>query len=180
LNWVRDQEYLREYSTVRSRRLFYNAAGETNAAAWIDFFADNIGMFLRNAAIHNYPGGMVQFYKHKGVIPQTSIGTATRTATNYSVRLEPVEVDATAIAASGSLPTDNPIYGWLDAGGVLSDGISTYWLLIADESNRLVWIASNGIGHYPNILTSQNDVDPTPINPSRNYDDADFSTIIGE
>ncbi len=148
---------------------------------WIQFYADNIGMFLRNAVIYNYPGGMVQFYQDQPspLIPQTSLGIATRTASDYSLRLEPTELPASVIALSSSLPTYNPIYGWMDAGQQLQDG-STYWVLIADELNRLIWIAANGIGHDPNILTSQNAVDPTLINPSREYDSADMSTIIGE
>jgi len=40
----------------------------TAGANWQTFYADNIGMFLRNAVIYNYPGGMVQFYKDQGVI----------------------------------------------------------------------------------------------------------------
>ena len=69
---------------------------------WIQFYADNIGMFLRNAVIYNYPGSMVQFYQDQPspLIPQTSLGIATRTASDYSLRLEPTELPASVIALS--------------------------------------------------------------------------------
>ena len=161
LSWIRDA--------------FEGTAG-TN---WQQFYADNIGIFLRNATIYNYPGGMVQFYKDQGVIPQTSIDTGNHTATSYSLRLAPQELDATSVASSSTLPANFAIYGWMDAGGVLSDDISTYWLLIADERNRLVWVASNGITHNPNNLNQQNAIDPTPLDPSRSYNPDDLKVILG-
>jgi hypothetical protein len=159
---------------------------DTKGQAWLNFFEDanqRIGMFLRNAVIWNYPGGMVGFYKDQGVIPQTPIATSTSFAMNYSLRLAPQEIDATLIGSSGTLPSSVSIYRWLDAGGILGDGISTYWLLIADGSNRLLWIASAGITHDENQVKAEPPVSSQTVNhlnPSRSYDaDTDLIVIIG-
>ncbi|NWG16555.1 MAG: hypothetical protein HXY41_07960 [Chloroflexi bacterium] len=167
LNWVRGA--------------FEGAKGD----AWQDFFEGStrrIGMFLRNAVIYNYPGGMVQFYKDEGVIPQTSVTSATKTSTGYSVRSVPQELSVTEIGSTSDpeFPNTVEIYGWLDAGGTLSDGVSTYWLLVVDQENRLVWVASNGLQHNPSALNQQNQITTTIMNPSRNYAATDLPMIVGE
>ena|GEM_PF-1015303 len=151
----------------------------TAGANWQAFYADNIGIFLRNATIYNYPGGMVQFYKDQGVIPQMAIDTGTRTTTDYSVRLYPQPINATEITSTASLPSTFPIFGWQEIDPPLNDG-SVYWLLIADNNNRLVWAAEKAIGHDPNKLNTQNKIDPTLLNPSRAYTNLDLSIIMGE
>ena len=155
-----------------------NAFEGTSGTGWQNFYANNIGMFLRNAAIYSYPGGMVQFYKDQGVIPQTSIDTGNQTTTDYSVRLYPQSINATEITSTATLPSSFHIFGWQEIDPPLNDG-STYWLLISDNSNRLVWVAEKAIGHDPNKLNTQNQIDPTLLDPSRSYENTDISIITG-
>lgn len=139
-----------------------------------------MGVFLRNAVI--YQLGMVQHYQDRGIIPQTPIAVSTSFASNYILRLAPQEVDATAFGSSSNLPANVSIYGWLDAGGFLSDGISTYWLLVADGFDRLLWIAANGVAHDENQVKTQAQMPNATVmylNPARNYANTDLSTVIG-
>jgi len=175
LNWVRDGE-----TNGYARNSFYDATDETNAALWRTFFNNNIGMFLRNAVIYGI--GMVQFYQSTGLIPPSPIATSTNFATNYVLRLAPQELDATSFGSSSTLPTTVAIYGWLDANGILGDGVSTYWLLIANGLNLLLWIAAGGIAHDENQVKAQLEItDGTvaQLNPARDYSDVDIVTIIG-
>jgi hypothetical protein len=184
LNWVRDQEYLREYTTSRSRRAFYDGDGEDEATAWIDFFADNIGMFLRNAAIYNYPGRMVQFYKDRNEIPEPEITDGSLEIGFGNYGLHPSAKEITNVhwgTAAADLSDVNsiPIYGWVTPTEAIGDG-SSYWLLIADSGNRLCWIEENAIDHNTNLLDSQNESDAMLLSPDRPYSNTDLSVILGE
>jgi hypothetical protein len=170
LNWVRHRE----------RPTFVNAAGESQAAGWISFFANNMGMFLRNAAI--YGVGMVQFYKDEGIIPQTSITPGTRIDDAANVRLTPdAGTTDNLIGTTGNYLNINlEIYGWSDA---TPSGTSPYWLLVADNRNRLVWVASGAIQHISADITPGNKTLPSQLalmSPSRSFASNDLSILLGE
>jgi hypothetical protein len=132
------------------RNAFEGGAGQ----AWLNFFASpqhNIGLFLRNAVIYNYPGGNVQFYKDRGVIPQAAIALGTVNPIAFQLRLTP---DATADNVVGSSVADLPnpnveIYGWLDIEPAPGQG---YWLLVSDKDYRLVWVGALALQHDQAIV----------------------------
>jgi hypothetical protein len=158
----------------------------TKGSAWLNFYEaddeDNhrrIGMFLRNAVIYNYPGGMVQFYKDHDVIPQASITVGTVDDDDANVRLTPTTTDDNIIAVTvNALNTNNvPIYGWSDTN---PSGSSPYWLLVEDSVSRLVWVASNAIDYDDTKITPQNEIDDIEIlSPVRPFNDTDLSIILG-
>jgi hypothetical protein len=150
-----------------ARVSFEGTAGQS----WEGFYADNIGMFLRNAVIYNYPGGMVQFYKDQGIIPQTSITPGTRADDNANVRLTPIVTDGNIVGISANVLNSN----------TNPSGSSPYWLLVEDKDTRLVWVASNAISHDDTQITPQNEIaNIESLSPVRPYMDDDLLTILGE
>lgn len=158
----------------------------TKGSAWLNFYeaedVDNhrrIGMFLRNAVIYNYSGGMVQFYKDRGVIPQLSLTIGTVDDDDANVRLTPTTTDNNIVAVTANVLNLNsvPIYGWSDTN---PSGSSPYWLLVEDSVSRLVWVASNAIDYDDTKITPQNEIDDIEVlSPVRPYNDTDFSIILG-
>lgn len=162
-----------------------NVLEGSEGQAWRSFFEspqNNIGMFLRNAIIYNYPGGMAQFYKDEGVIPQTSITPGTLIDDTANVRLTPVAGvtdNLLGIAANFLNPTLE-IYGWTN---INPSGSSPYWLLVADKGNRLVWVASGAIQHVAVDITTENKILDTEVElmaPSRSFQSSDLNTLLGE
>lgn len=138
-------------------------------------------MFLRNAVIYEYPGGMVQFYKDKGGIPQTSITIGTVGPVSFLLRLTPDSLADNVIGSSTSnLPGSNgQIFGWLNEQPAPNLPLDSYWLLVADSANRLVWVASDAIIHSEAAGRATPETIPTQLAPDRNYSSADLEVIIG-
>jgi len=127
---------------------------DDDGAAWEQFFDTYIGVFLRNAAIYNYPGGMVQFYIDRGVIPALPI-TFTK-----SLVLE----DGTRVRLSRNTSVNNILYTTNRPGDLMPDSIQThgivvdgslYWLYIAEGSpqysGRLVWSINTIASDTPSL-----------------------------
>jgi len=154
----------------------------TKGQDWLNFYQDGnrrIGKFMRNAVI--YTLGMVQHYGSPSlaIIPQSPLDSGISVA-GSNVRLMPDLAGASLIGGTDSLPTTVAIYGWLSlpVGTSLPDG-SQYWLLLADQASRLVWVAELGIQHDPSWRTTQNEINPTPLDPSRSYTNTDLNVILG-
>jgi hypothetical protein len=166
LNWVRSS--------------FGNAPSETNAREWTNFFEGNIGMFLRNAVLHTT--GSIGYYKVKKAIPGNPIEIGEKLL-NLRTRTTPVEDNRNIVGNSAEdLPEDVQIYGWLEPEIGISDG-SKYWLLVATNNSKIVWVASNAVSYMENDLISYTQLDPFKVSPDRNYDnsdDADLRAILGE
>jgi hypothetical protein len=155
------------------REAFQDTAGQN----WQQFFANNIGMFLRNAAIHQV--GMVPYYQEKGVIPSTGIPTGTKAGDDFNVRLTPELGSGNVIGLSGQLLSSGsiPIYGWSDVNQTVD---TPYWLLISDNQNRLVWVAPAAINHNENDLSSQNKIaNPELLSPIRPFEAGDLDALLG-
>lgn len=179
LNWVRDQEYQREYAGTRSRCVFFNADGETNAAAWITFFVNNMGMFLRNAAIYNYPDGMVHYFQGLGTILITPITIGSPSSQSYILRLTPNTVDDNEVGDSldGLSSVNIEIYGWLNIPPSVNE---PYWLLVRDKANRVVWVAAGAVQHNANLIQSSPETDFSSLDPSRDFIPSDLQALIGD
>jgi len=174
LNWVRHS--------------FGDLSGENHAQQWRNFFSQNIGMFLRNAVM--YEQGNIDFYLDQSVILEgsTPFPIGTDFIAGYALRSKPDETSSTRLKSVelGDLPTAIIIYGWLDAGGLLGDNLSTYWLLIGTSQHYLVWIASAGIAHSESEVKSRSQISGlqlNQLNPARSYMEYgldDLSLVIGE
>jgi hypothetical protein len=178
LNWVRHTDAL-------SRPTFVNKnSSETNAAAWIAFFANNGGLFLRNAVIHNI--GMLPYYQAKGIVGAQPILVADKSDINRNVRITPnagpgwddrILYDS----ESDNLPHTLNIFGLIKED--LGEG-SAYWVLTSDISNRLVWTASLAIAADVIDLDAVwnalgGNFDRTGITPIRPVDGFDIEVIVG-
>lgn len=166
LSWVRDA--------------FGDAEGESQACGWISFFANNIGKFLRNAVIYNYPGGMVQYYKDQGVLPSSPIAEIAKSTLSLNVRQTPDILASNILYSSLTTNLANPvlIFGLINEDP--GDG-SPYWLLVGDSSNRLVWVASSSVDSQTVTLDSLRDIwgefNDGLISPDRLVQ---IDTIVGE
>lgn len=167
LNWVRDGE----------RPTFVDAPGETQAAGWRNFFATNIGMFLRNAVIYGL--GMKTHFQPLifPPSPQRNINPGT-----FQVRLAPVVNESTNLGkAFDPNDPDNDLnlfdtrtYGW-----ATSEGFN--WFLIEDRNERLVWIIFEGVKFVSGEDNAENRkiANPLILSPGKPYEVADLMTIIG-
>ncbi len=183
---MRDQEYQRYYSSTRSRRPFSDDTGESQATEWINFFLDKMGRFLRNAAIYHYPGGMVQFYKDQGVIPQVAIATGT-VGLSRQLRLTSSEAQNANNTINKQSDTPNAlpnlveVFGWYpppQPENALSDG-SPRWLLIVDTNNRLLWVASDAIDVGTTDVETYPQADIATLSPAIAYIESDLQIILG-
>jgi hypothetical protein len=179
LNWVRDQEYQRYYSSTRSRRPFSDDTGETQATAWINFFTGHIGKFLRNGVIYGI--GMIPYYQPIifTPLPQREVLSGI-----FQVRLAPIIDDSTSLGkAYDENDPDHDLnlqfthtYGW-----AVNDGEE--WFLIEYHGGRLMWITVAAIIFDPQVDLdkdpSRQISDPLLLSPGRNYLDNDLLTIIG-
>jgi hypothetical protein len=171
LNWVRGA--------------FADAPGESNATKWRNFFdgnsasgiPNNMGMWLRNAAIFTF--GSVQFYSSVSVnpIPSSPIQTGDRIADN-AVRLIP-RIDATNSIGSAFnvLPADVDIYGWV-TGQDQANGVP-YWLLVKRANNTLVWVSADAIQHDQSVVQATPETNAATMAPDRVYSNSDLQTILG-
>jgi len=145
---------------------------------WTQFYTDNTGQFLRNAAI--LMNGMLTYYSEKEIVPAVNIALGTLTDNGANVRLMPLVSNTnTIIGTAGDLILANsiPIYGWSD---VYPSGASPYWLLVTDMRDRLVWITSGAIDHNSSTLTQQNRIsNPDSLFPIRSFDSSDLDLLIG-
>lgn len=147
--------------------------------AWSSFYEspqNNISMFLRNAVF--YGNGNVQFYKSVGKIAETPIVFGSR-VNGVRVRLAPSLTDNNIIDFTEELLAEAnvAIYGWSD---VSTSAQVPYWLLVADQHERLLWTASNGVTHDPNVLTTQNKiVNVADFSPDRPFAASDLDALLG-
>ena len=110
------------------------------------FFNANMGAFLRNAVMNRF--GNLKLHQKHGLAPLSPIVSSNSYWPNYQVRVVPEDATNLILGlASDYLPSTVLVYGWRDAGGLLRDNQSRYWLLVADRFDRLVWVASVGVSH---------------------------------
>jgi len=169
LNWVRNS--------------FGDLSAENNAQKWRNFFNQNIGMFLRNAVIYTY--GMVQFYLEQEIITPPLFSAAKNQS--RSIRLYPEDNDNNLLGNTDTyLDSTIDIYGLLPVPEGLGEG-SEYWLLVSDNRERLVWVASQAIDMTNPQLHEKLNVHGAVasslanyIVANRAYQTTDLNVIIGE
>jgi len=158
LNWVRDSFI---YDPVPGQK-------------WIDFFANRIGLFLRNGAMYHY--GSLLHYQTKGLV-QNPIATG-NPIDGYKLRTTPAEETDNRNFFDFSqnlLNTQVNVYGWTQV-------VSVKWLLVEDNNQRLLWIAEGGITNLSNALTDVNKIPDANVSDfylNHPYEASDLNTILG-
>jgi len=167
---------------------------DDDGAAWEQFFDTYIGVFLRDAAIFNYPSGMVGYYLQRASIPVP----VTRNKFSGTFTLGPPNLRQTAVSQvseniignfDDNLSNPFNVYGLINEDP--GDG-ADYWVLTNDifvlagePRNRLVWMTSSSVDGAPGTLDpiyedqGNEDFPRNSVAPGRPVDAIDLTILFG-
>jgi hypothetical protein len=143
----------------------------TQGTNWINFFRDNMGLFLRNATIRQI--GMQNFCENVIYLP---LETRFFNLDRRKLRFAPIIEPETTIG--NSIGSQTRIYGWYA-------DVDNNWFLVELNSRTLMWIIVSGIILETTELAQETSIarkinDPSVLRVGYPYRNSDLRIIIGD